>query len=125
MAFHWHLNRKSNRYEVQIAELPFEMHVYEQEGHRNTVVVTCYSNALKQNGNLTYTNSILAGKILAEEIIETGRWVEYAPEYTMKVPPKVEKPVKKQAPPMPKKKKEEPKVTSESINRLLEHFKKG
>ena len=78
----WHYDRKSNSYRHQVLDLPFEMKVYEQSGQRNTVVITCISHDSNgKSGNLTYANSILSAKIQAEEMMDTGRWVEYTPEY--------------------------------------------
>jgi hypothetical protein len=75
----WKFDRKTKTHRMPVLDLPFEMVVYEQQ--KNTVVITCKSHNDDGPGNLTYANSILAGKIQAEEMIQNGRWVEFAPEY--------------------------------------------
>lgn len=124
MAFSWIFDRKKNQFITQVAELPFHMVVYAQEGHNNTVVITCYSEGAGKTGNLTYANSIMSAKIQAEELIETGRWVEFAPEFqTQQVQPKV---IARRvpSPPMPKK-KEKNVAPPEHLQKLVDHFRKG
>ena len=123
MAISWTYDRKNRQYVTQVANLPFHMVVYEQEGQKNTVVVTCRSEHAAKTGNLTFANSVLSAKIQAEELIETGRWVEFAPEYmTQPVQPKI---IAKRVKPKPvvQKKKSEP-VANEQLQKLVDHFRK-
>lgn len=123
MAISWTYDRKNRQYVTQVANLPFHMVVYEQEGQKNTVVVTCRSEHAAKTGNLTFANSVLSAKIQAEELIETGRWVEFAPEYmTQPVQPKI---IAKRVKPKPieRKKKVEP-VASEQLQKLVDRFRK-
>lgn len=123
MAISWTYDRKNRQYVTQVANLPFHMVVYEQEGQKNTVVVTCRSEHAAKTGNLTFANSVLSAKIQAEELIETGRWVEFAPEYmTQPVQPKI---IAKRVKPKPieQKKKVEP-VASEQLQKLVDRFRK-
>lgn len=124
MAISWTYDRKNRQYVTQVANLPFHMVVYEQEGQKNTVVITCRSEHAAKTGNLTYANSIMSAKIQAEELIETGRWVEFAPEFqTQQVQPKV---IARRvpSPPMPKK-KEKNVAPPEHLQKLVDHFRKG
>ena len=125
MAISWTYDRKNRQYVTQVANLPFHMVVYEQEGQKNTVVVTCRSEHAAKTGNLTFANSVLSAKIQAEELIETGRWVEFAPEYmTQPVQPKViAKRVKPTPKPIAPKKKSEP-VANEQLQKLVDRFRK-
>jgi hypothetical protein len=123
MAISWTYDRKNRQYVTQVANLPFHMVVYEQEGQKNTVVVTCRSEHAAKTGNLTFANSVLSAKIQAEELIETGRWVEFAPEYmTQPVQPKI---IAKRVKPKPveQKKKIEP-VANEQLQKLVDRFRK-
>ena len=123
MAISWTYDRKNRQYVTQVANLPFHMVVYEQEGQKNTVVVTCRSEHAAKTGNLTFANSVLSAKIQAEELIETGRWVEFAPEYmTQTVQPKI---IAKRVKPKPvvQKKKSEP-VANEQLQKLVDRFRK-
>ena len=128
MSISWTFDRKKNQYITQVADLPFYMVVYEQEGMKNTVVITCRSVDANKTGNLTYANSIRSAKIQAEEFIETGRWVEFTPEFlTQAVQPKIVAKLVRPTPAVKPKQKSKPapaNVSSESLNRLLEHFKK-
>jgi hypothetical protein len=84
-------------------------------------VVTCRSEHAAKTGNLTFANSVLSAKIQAEELIETGRWVEFAPEYmTQPVQPKI---IAKRVKPIAPKKKIEP-VASEQLQKLVDRFRK-
>ena len=123
MAISWTYDRKNRQYVTQVANLPFHMVVYEQEGQKNTVVVTCRSEHAAKTGNLTFANSVLSAKIQAEELIETGRWVEFAPEYmTQPVQPKIiAKRVKSK--PIERKKKVEP-AANEQLQKLVDRFRK-
>ena len=123
MAISWTYDRKKRQYVTQVANLPFHMVVYEQEGQKNTVVVTCRSEHAAKTGNLTFANSVLSAKIQAEELIETGRWVEFAPEYmTQPVQPKI---IAKRVKPKPveQKKKIEP-AANEQLQKLVDRFRK-
>ena len=123
MAISWTYDRKNRQYVTQVANLPFHMVVYEQEGQKNTVVVTCRSEHAAKTGNLTFANSVLSAKIQAEELIETGRWVEFAPEYmTQPVQPKI---IAKRVKPKPvvQKKKIEP-AANEQLQKLVDRFRK-
>jgi glutamine amidotransferase-like uncharacterized protein len=123
MAISWTYDRKNRQYVTQVANLPFHMVVYEQEGQKNTVVVTCRSEHAAKTGNLTFANSVLSAKIQAEELIETGRWVEFTPEYmTQPVQPKI---IAKRVKPKPveQKKKIEP-VANEQLQKLVDRFRK-
>lgn len=130
MSISWTFDRKKNQYITQVADLPYYMVVYEQEGMKNTVVITCRSVDANKTGNLTYANSIRSAKIQAEEFIETGRWVEFTPEFlTQAVQPKIIAKLVRPTPVVKPKQKSKPapapaNVSSESLNRLLEHFKK-
>lgn len=123
MAISWTYDRKNRQYVTQVANLPFHMVVYEQEGQKNTVVVTCRSEHAAKTGNLTFANSVLSAKIQAEELIETGRWVEFAPEYmTQPVQPKIiAKRVKPKS--VEQKKKIEP-AANEHLQKLVDRFRK-
>lgn len=123
MAISWTYDRKNRQYVTQVANLPFHMVVYEQEGQKNTVVVTCRSEHAAKTGNLTFANSVLSAKIQAEELIETGRWVEFAPEYmTQPVQPKI---IAKRVKPKPveQKKNIEP-AANEHLQKLVDRFRK-